>query len=192
MLKKAIRKSFISFTGVLSALILLASVGPAKAEVTIEVVALSGSEAPGTAGRTFLRFFSAPVVNALGEVALFATLDPSDSTNDTGIWAGTAGNLALVAREGDEAPDTPGRTFRALGGPLLDASGAVPFGAGLDLSNTTNDLGIWIGTPGKADHTDGTGFNAPFFDPSGEYRGALAAHCRYAAVFRYVDPRVVG
>ena len=120
------------------------------AEVTIEKIILgggrsgsAGDEAPGTQGRTFLDFGRA-ALNPKGELVFQATLDPSDFSNDVGIWSGPAGSLSLVAREGTPAPGIPERSIRTFSGrPLIADAGQVAFGAILDNS----DQGIWFGEP---------------------------------------------
>ena len=50
------------------------------------------------------------------------------SANDSGLWTGTAGNLTLVAREGDVAPGSGGQTFGAFSANVfLNAAGQVLF-----------------------------------------------------------------
>ncbi len=69
-----------------------------------ELVARTGNAAPNTElGVEFIDFTS-PALNDLGQVAFLAQLTGNgvDSTNDRGIFAtDPAGNLKLVAREGD-------------------------------------------------------------------------------------------
>jgi hypothetical protein len=65
-----------------------------------------------------------------------------------GLWAGTGGNLKLVAREGDQAPGAGGATFASFGsvsGPLLNDLGETAFIAKLQGAGITsaNDFGIW-------------------------------------------------
>ena len=119
------------------------------------LVAREGDQAPGTAiGVNFSSMNYEPVLNGAGQVAYFAGLTGTGVTNDnnSGIWSeGGGGGLALVAREGDQAPGTPvGVTFADLsypGGlpPLLNGVGQSAFvgkltGPGV---NNSSDLGIW-------------------------------------------------
>ena len=75
----------------------------------IQTIVLSGDEAPGTNGRTFSTF-QGPVLNKKGDVGFSGNLDFSDFSNNLRIWTGSAGKLELLAREGDVAPGTGGRT----------------------------------------------------------------------------------
>ena len=67
------------------------------------------------------------------------------TTNDSGVWTGTAGNLQLVMREGDVAPGTGGLTFTNLTGvnTFLNANGS------LYISNTLSngDSSVWLWDP---------------------------------------------
>jgi hypothetical protein len=79
---------------------------------TIRTVALSGQQAPGapdgvTFGPDFNSIaFGIPVLNDDGQTAFVANLSGNgvDFANDQGIWSEGSGNLALVAREGEQAP----------------------------------------------------------------------------------------
>jgi hypothetical protein len=78
-----------------------------------EVLARRGTQAPGTSGGVnFNQFEVVPaVINAAGQVAFTATLVLGGSVtnaNDRGLWAGSPGNLSLVAREGDMIDVDPG------------------------------------------------------------------------------------
>ncbi len=73
------------------------------------------------------------------------------TANDTGIWAGQAGNFHLVMREGDLAPGTPGCTFDNQNGLQMqfNGRGQVLFNASLlggDVGTAPGDqsaLYIW-------------------------------------------------
>jgi hypothetical protein len=68
--------------------------------------------------------------------------------NDTGIWAGPAGAIQLVAREGAQAPDAPtgvnmGQIFYL---PVLNKRGDVAFRGFLDGGGFSGgDMGLWAG-----------------------------------------------
>jgi len=78
------------------------------------------------------------------------------TTNDTALFGGFAGSLALVAREGDPAPGTSGALFDDLFGLStqflgINRNGRVMFPASLvggDVVGTTNDFALYTGTPG--------------------------------------------
>lgn len=115
---------------------------------TLRTVALTRQAAPDVPGDAEFSEFSTPVINTKGQTAFRANVTGSDLTFlvDQGIWSEGSGNLALVAREGDDAPGTPsGVNFAFFGLPVLNASGqtafaAATFGSGV---TSTNDRGIW-------------------------------------------------
>ena len=117
----------------------------AGSEESLQLISQMGDVAPGTGGRTFFSY-DPPVLNASGDVAFEAVLDLSDFSNLRGIWVTNAGSLALVARQGDIAPGTLGRTFDSFSGPVLSASGEVAFAGVLDSSDFSNHRGVWMGT----------------------------------------------
>src|SRR5690606_19167601 len=84
----------------------------------LALVAREGSHATGTAvGAMFDEFepsifdYNNLVSNDLGETAFLGRLKTTGggvtNSNNSGIWSGVAGSLALVAREGSQAPGTP-------------------------------------------------------------------------------------
>lgn len=123
----------------------------------LTAVAFHGDQAPGTALQTTFNVLYGPRINNDGRVA-FATylagpgIGPQD---DTAIYAGGAGGLSLVAREGSPAPGTNlNTTFGDLGNnitgvytrPVINGAGQVAFFgrlAGLGVSDG-NDSGIWM------------------------------------------------
>jgi hypothetical protein len=134
----------------------LLSPAPSSAQVQYTPVARTGQPAPGTAaGTTFDSITGTPVLDAQGRVAFYANLAGTgvSATNDSGLWGGPAGGLALVAREGDPAPGTPaGVAFGNLFGDPVIRDGRVSFlvfnsltGAGV---SAANDSGVWSGAPG--------------------------------------------
>jgi hypothetical protein len=87
--------------------------------------------APGVPGANFnaVNTFNMSLTDG-GTVAFNATLVNGGVTmlNDSGLWTGTAGNLTLIAREGDVAPGSGGQTFgHFTGNPFLNAAGQVLF-----------------------------------------------------------------
>jgi hypothetical protein len=75
-----------------------------------------------------------------GDVVFHASLAGADPSTDLGIWAGTAGDLRLVAREGDEAPGVPGQVYTSLGaGARINPLGQVAFDGAID----SGQNGIW-------------------------------------------------
>ncbi len=91
-----------------------------------------------------------PTINAAGDVAFLAKLDPDGSDGDSfailkrsasGIWT-------LIAQTGDQAPGTAQKVaFKSFSSPTINAAGQIAFSATLDgegeiISNTT-DTGVW-------------------------------------------------
>ncbi len=101
----------------------------------------AGSQSPGVSSGVQFAGLGVPALNESGRIAFIAGLTGSDvnSSNDTGIWSGGSGNLALVARKGDQAPGLPaGVTFVYFPGspdllpvPLLNNVGQTAFYASL-------------------------------------------------------------
>ncbi len=98
---------------------------------------LSGGELFGSVNNSSL------TVTDAGEVAFFGSLTgPSVTTaNDTSMWVGSAGNLKMLAREGDPCPGLPGYTFQAItSNPLLRDGGAVLANLGVTDGTTTKTV----------------------------------------------------
>src|SRR5207253_3187139 len=104
---------------------------------TIGFVVTNGTPSPDGIGNLFPRFISAtgPSLNNAGEAASRALFFGTGvgSTNDTGIFRGSAGNLTLIVREGQRAPDGTDRfdDFLSPVVPALNDAGQVAFGATL-------------------------------------------------------------
>jgi hypothetical protein len=78
------------------------------------LVVRKGATTPGVPGGVFSAFGNGSLqLNASDAVFFHGTASGVGITtaNDTGLWTGTAGNLTLVAREGDVAPGAGGGTF---------------------------------------------------------------------------------
>jgi hypothetical protein len=136
---------------------------------SLKLVARSGSQAPGMPdGAVFTGGFGlfGPAFNNAGQTAFvnFVTGGGVDATNDYGIWSESSGSLALVAREGDQAPGTPsGVNFGNFSETPLNDAGEIAFtaslaGAGVD---STNNRGLWSGAPGSLALVARTGDHAP-------------------------------
>ena len=155
------------------------------------LIAQTGSgAAPGTTAN-FLTLGD-PVYNNNGAVAFRATLKvaagQATSTTATGVWEGdSAGDLALVARQGSPAPGTGGtfNTFTALG---LSDTGTVFVLATLNNSTaagitTANNTGIWEGNA-----TDGLTLLLRLGDTiSGTAPGATITKLTFLPVETYVS-----
>jgi hypothetical protein len=139
---------------------------------SLQLLAQEGQPAPGTEADTvFDSFhnttdgFSYPIAPN-GTVAFSAFLRGPSVTNANafGIWAGTPGNVQLVARDGDPAPGTEaGTVFNGVHSWFASNDGGVVFYAGLSgpsVTLTTN-YGIWAGQPGHVQLLVREGDQAP-------------------------------
>ena len=156
------RISLSSLFVVAFAAILLVASGNARAQApqyTIETIALTGEIAPGTGGSTYSRL-DAPAINAAGDVVFRGHLD--GEITDFGFWTRQAGNLALVARTGDESPDSGGRTFKLLSiKPNLNVSGEVIFWGTDTLGGLDTRGVVWAGSAGAVTEIMRQGDPAP-------------------------------
>ncbi len=142
-------------------------------------MAHGGDQAPGLPAGTIFASpnistpsFSYFEANGAGQVAFASTaITQSLSYNGSGLWAGTAGNLALVAAGGAQAPGmASGVTFSldafatspvygTFGGVAENASGLLAFAA--RVGGLTSRDGLWIGTAGHLNLIAQTGQQAP-------------------------------
>ena len=129
----------------------------AKAEVSIETIALSGWQAPesdpgvvyGGSGWSPGELFGQPRINNSGQVIFKGSLTGPgvSSGNDLGVFTGTSSStLSMIARQGDPAPNTgPGvvykSTSRFYGINIID-TGQFAFSSSL----SSNNYGLWMGT----------------------------------------------
>ncbi len=121
---------------------------------SLALVARAGNQAPGTpSGNNFIVLRS-PVINDAGQTAFYGGLRPGfngvNGANDNGIWSEGSGSLALVVRDGDQAPGTSsGVSYSSIyeDSIALNNAGRTSFFASLTLTdggvNSTNNLGIW-------------------------------------------------
>jgi hypothetical protein len=139
---------------------------------SLALVARTGNGAPGApAGVNFDRNYALelfePVINAAGQTAFYGGLN--DGT--VGLWSGAAGSLALVARDGAQAPGTPdgvNHSFELFRDyypdlPKLNDAGKTAFWANLAGSgiNNTNDWGVWSEASGNLGLVARSGSPAP-------------------------------
>ncbi len=95
-----------------------------------------GDVAPGTGGATFDVVSNASLnINNGDEIAFEASLlgGGTTTTNDTGIWKGTANNFVKIMQEGDPAPGTAGAVFGNQTGlfMIMNERGQIVFSASL-------------------------------------------------------------
>lgn len=145
----------------------------------MSLAARTGNVAPGTGGAGTFDFVSESTLIAGGKVSFYGSLASNafyDGTNDDGIWAGSVGNLQLVAREGTQAAGaSPGQLFGSFNiTPVINASGAVAFRnvmTGTGITAGVNDRALWAGPAGglqmlarAADVAPGIGGGIKFAD----------------------------
>jgi PEP-CTERM motif len=155
----------------LACLALAFAAGPLAAQPVL--IALSGT--PDPAGDNYTGF-SAPVLNASGQVAFVA----NTSVAGSGLFVGTPGSLlTTVALQGNAAP--AGGNYTGFNAPVLNASGQVAFQATTSVSGN----GIFVGTPGSplamaalqgaaAPNCGGATFNGTFGNPVLNASGEVA------------------
>lgn len=161
---------------------------------SLSIVVREGDQAPGTpVGALFSPAFDdtfnydGVFFNNLGQTLFVGGLIVGGggvtSSNDRGIWSNSSGSLALIAREGSQAPGVPaGAVFSSLSSSNVSAfndAGQVAIIAdlvvGLGGVTSTNDAGIWYQDGGgtldllarKGDHPPATHSAAVFGDFSG-------------------------
>ncbi|REK09107.1 MAG: hypothetical protein DWQ37_19845 [Planctomycetota bacterium] len=155
--------------------------------------------------------------NSNGQIAFGGTLTGAGVTNSNnlGVWAGTAGDLELVARRGSQAPGlAPGVNFDGFVGlttsrftPTLSADGEVTFladlvGPGI---SSFNDTALFSGTRDNLELILQAGQQMPGADPgvlfagintdtlSANIDGDLAFYAgvkgaaSYAGIYTYID-----
>ncbi|MBA4107673.1 MAG: hypothetical protein C0485_18215 [Pirellula sp.] len=126
----------------------------------LSLAARTGDWAPGTSLTTLFTEFNVGQsgtrfsFNDRGEIAFRGGLSGPDVTaaNDRGIWAGPAGGLELIAREGDLIPVAAGDVrFGSFDSPLLNKDGVLLFTSSLKGADvaTENDAALWARIDGK-------------------------------------------
>lgn len=116
--------------------------------ITLNLVAQSGTAAPGVTGAIFASFGD-PVLNNDNEVAFRGTMTVGfgnvTTANHIGLWSDSPGALSLIMRIGDPAPDAAGTHFANLLAFALPDSGGPVFVATLAGTgvSSSNNMGIW-------------------------------------------------
>jgi hypothetical protein len=165
----------------------------------LQLVAHVGDPAPGAGGSVWSRLLGfGQILRSGGRVAFPGEIAGADSTHDGGLWAGTVGNLTLVAREGDPAPGTSvvyasgTRYFQDTLHLAMNDSGVVAFRAKLSGTGVTtaNDQALFAGTPGALSLVARLGSVAPdaggatFTKPSTESFSAPSINASGQILFR--------
>ncbi|MEZ6191257.1 MAG: PEP-CTERM sorting domain-containing protein [Phycisphaerales bacterium] len=123
------------------------------------LIVKAGQHAPGTPDDTVFSGFHPPSINSGGDIAFLAGVEGGDIPSlfgRSGIWS-TAGGLHLIARGGDEAPDTEpgtvfydGSSYYGFGQPRIGGNGTTVFKAhlrrpGFDPRlDTFEDIGLFV------------------------------------------------
>lgn len=118
-------------------------------------VVRKGDAAPGTDG-TFDGINSSNYALTNGGLSIIQSSllgGTTNTSNDSGMWAGTAGTLQLIAREGDAAPGTGGAVLGNWLGTTFSSNnaGQIVFTSPLlggDVVGTTNNSVLYGYTPG--------------------------------------------
>lgn len=135
---------------------------------SLEPIVVPGDPAPDTVGLTFVE--AGGLTSKTGTTVIAAATDDPTVDRPWGYWKTGAGGLSIIAKAGDEAPGTGGRTFGNLTagasgsggagwpptdrpdvgditGPILNQLGHVAFNGFLDPIDPLTgygDEGIWI------------------------------------------------
>lgn len=126
---------------------------PAPAQTPYQVIARSGTAAPG--GGNYVRF-NVPVLDATGRVGFAASL--TGGSSQSGLFAGLPESIRAAALGGAAAPG--GGTFDTFDSyPSLSDSGTVGFLA--RVIGNPSSLGIFIGAPDTTRAVARTGTAAP-------------------------------
>jgi hypothetical protein len=138
---------------------------------SVEFIAGTGMQAPGTPGGTNFTDVDWGALNDADQVAFKGYYTENDSTSGEGIWSQAAGSLALVARQGNQAPGLPaGVSFEQpfLFGWVLNNSGRTAFTA-----YDTNGMGVWSDRSGSLSLVAHSGSQAPGLPSGVNYGGFL-------------------
>jgi hypothetical protein len=89
--------------------------------------------------------FSAPILNEAGQIGFWASLsDGCCERAGSGIWAGGANGLALVARDEMDAPGTPDEVrFSNISATVFNNAGQTAFRSGLAGADASADEAVW-------------------------------------------------
>jgi|GEM_PF-1883782 len=132
---------------------------------TVSLRVREGDSAPGLGGMVLERFYAMPTFNDVGDFVLNIQLagEGVTASNQHSLWSEKAGNLSLVARDGDTAPGAgTGVVFKYVGSGQINNAGHVTFSSGLSGEgvNSSNDRGIWSARSGVISLVTRTGERA--------------------------------
>lgn len=117
---------------------------------SLELIARAGDTPPGTDPSVEFLGFNSPKINQSGETAFRSSISGTGLgfTSEEGYWAEQGGELNLIVRTGDAAPDpVPGTYFNALRSltPFFNSNGQMAFEAMVAVGGQANQsrIGIW-------------------------------------------------
>ncbi len=121
---------------------------------SLQILARGSDFAPGTPDLSFFSISVNPRLNNSGRAGFASSLigDGVTSANNSGLWSGAVGSVALVAREGDAGVGgAPGQLY---GNPTvlsMSDSGAIVFRGSFTGPGVTpsTSAAIWSGLPGS-------------------------------------------
>lgn len=139
------------------------SVDAQERAYSIAPLALTGEPAPGTGGADFEHLLSwESDLNDAGDVVFIGSLGALDSFESlAGVWLASRGNVSLLARAGDPAPDHATLSFAQFFDARINDAGSVSVHATFATGGRLSGDGIWTGAGGLTDVLAITGDPAP-------------------------------
>jgi hypothetical protein len=131
---------------------------------TLQLLARSGNNAPGTDGQySSVGLLSNLPLNSATDTAFRGALQgPSvSSLNDNGLWRSRAGNVELVAREGDAVPGSSDLFFGGFNSVVIDDSDQMVFKASLTSITPVVNMSLWSERNGELSLIAQQGMPAP-------------------------------
>ena len=154
-----------------------------SAGVTFSVVAFQGLRAP--VPRTAYESFSAPSINAAGQIAFSAVL--KDDVPTSAVIRFSGDSATAVASSGNGVPGKPDSTFQEFSAPVITTTGNVLFGARLGGKQPGSGLFLWTPSGLKT-----VSLPAEFvLKPSDLLIPAFASHDEAVFVLRTAPPESV-
>ncbi len=140
---------------------------------SLHLVARTGNQAPAQIDGVRFASFDAPRVGDNDQIVFLGTVAGPQITfnNNQVVVAGNASQLNTVARTGTVVPGIPGAQFALLGDPVMSPQGIIAFTGILQNFiggvSSTNDVGVWKGTPDNMQLSDRAGQWVPYLTQAG-------------------------
>lgn len=127
---------------------------------SLSIVAREGAAAAELPGLTYGTLSEMPLFGGADAVSFRAVLAGAGvaAGNNDALFAGSAGAMALAAREGFFAPGTPGSTYFTFGTAAVSQTTTLAYGG-----SSTDGAGLWYGIPGSITSFARVGMEAPGF-----------------------------